>query len=99
MILKTHGVYIALTWITAVMWIALQGAGAAKSTGSTSSAEINTTKTPTTWKPKEMVTAPSEEPANETLGTNLCFVRVIRYFLYLGKYTTSVFKNVLRVFH
>lgn len=63
-----HGVYTFHSLIV-VTWLGLQGKGAGHMANSQSFDVVNATKATATEQPKEMVTSPTEEPYNYTLGT------------------------------
>lgn len=61
-----HGVY-TFHWLTTVIWLGLQG------TNSESFDGVNATNATTTEQPKDLVTNPTTEAYNYTLGTMIIF--------------------------
>ena len=63
-----RGVY-TFHLLTAVIWLGLEGNGASLLTNNQSFDGINATKATSTEQPMDLVTSPTEEPTNFTLGT------------------------------
>lgn len=67
--------------LIAITWLGLQGIGAGLLTSSKSIDDAHATKATMTEQPKDLVTSPTKEPYNSSLGTKL-YLKQFAFFAF-----------------